>query len=110
MHFIVQMFEETVDCFTVTLVEAAEIRKGEHGTQSGQAFFFQMIPNGIAGKEKNRFGVGDDMMYIVRIKILKDGHNDGSISDGCHISNAPTGVVFADNSYFIAPAQAAMFE
>ncbi|EEF91459.1 hypothetical protein HMPREF2531_05107 [Bacteroides intestinalis] len=110
MHFFIQVFEETIDCFTVALMQATEIGKGEYGTQSGQAFFFQMFPDGIARKEENRLGVVDDMMYIIRIKILKNGNNDSSVSDGGHISDAPTGIVLTDNSNFVAPAQAAMFE
>lgn len=52
----------------------------------------------------------DDVVHIIGIEILQDGHYDAAVGDGGHICNAPAGVVFADNRYFVAAAQAAMLE
>ena len=52
----------------------------------------------------------DDVVDIIRVEILQDRYNDGSISDGSHIGDAPTCIVLADDSYFVASSQAAMFE
>ena len=44
-----------------------------------------------------RFGMIDDMMNVIRRKILKDRDNDRSVCDRCHIGDAPMSVIFADN-------------
>ena len=36
--------------------------------------------------------------------------DDGSVGDGCHVGDAPVGIIFADNGYFISSTQAAVFE
>lgn len=56
-------------------------------------FLLQILPNAVAGEQKYRFGMIDDMMNIVGGKVLKDGNNDCSIRDGCHIGDAPVSVV-----------------
>ena len=109
-HFIAQMFEETLDSLSVTLIQAAEIIEREYSAQAGKPFFFQMLPNGIAGKEEYRFGMINDVMYIIGVEILQDRNYDTAISDNRHISDAPAGIILADNRYLIAAAQAAMLE
>ena len=52
----------------------------------------------------------DDVVYVARIEILKDGNNNGPISNCGHVSNAPTGIVFSDNRNFVTTSQATMFE
>lgn len=75
-----------------------------------EPFFFQMFPNAVAGEKEDRFRMVDDVVHIIGIEILQDGHYDAAVGDGGHICNAPAGVVFADNRYFVAAAQAAMLE
>lgn len=69
-HFIVQMFEETLNGFSVALVQAAEVVEREHAAQSGKPLFLQMLPNGIAGEEEYRFGMVNDVVHIVGVEIL----------------------------------------
>ena len=71
---------------------------------------FQMFPNAVAGEKEDGFRMVDDVVHIIGIEILQDGHYDAAVGDGGHICNAPAGVVFADNRYFVAAAQAAMLE
>lgn len=78
--------------------------------QPGEPFFFQMFPNAVAGEKEDGFRMVDDVVHIIGIEILQDGHYDAAVGDGGHICNAPAGVVFADNRYFVAAAQAAMLE
>ena len=65
------MLEETLDSLSVTLIQAAEIVEREYSAQAGKPFFFQMLPNGIAGKEEYRFGMINDVMYIIGVEILQ---------------------------------------
>ena len=62
VHLLIDMFKEPIDGFAIALVQAAEVGKGKHGTQSGKTFFFQVFPNGIAGEEEYGFGVVDDVV------------------------------------------------
>ncbi len=110
MHLLIYMFQETVDGFPVALVQAAEIGEGKHGTQSGETFFFQLLPDGIAGEEEYGFGVVDNMVYVVWVEILEYRDYDGTIRDCGHVGNAPAGVILAYDGYFVAAAQAAVFE
>ena len=104
------MFEETLDSLSVTLVQTAKIVEREHTAQSGKPFFFQMLPDGITGEEEYRFGMIDDVMYIIGVEILQNRNHDAAIGDNRHISDAPTGIILADNRYLIAAAQAAILE
>ena len=52
----------------------------------------------------------DDMMNIIRGKILKDRDNDSAIGDCCHVGDAPMRIILADNRYFVPSAKTTMFE
>ena len=104
------MFDEALDGFSVALVQTAEVGQRKYAPQPREAFFFQVLPNGVAGEEEYGFGMIDDVMYIIRVEILQDGDHDATISDGSHIGDAPAGIVLADNGYFVAAAQLAMFK
>ena len=52
----------------------------------------------------------DDVMYIIGVEILQNRNHDAAIGDNRHISDAPTGIILADNRYLIAAAQAAILE
>ena len=104
VHLLIDMFKEPIDGFAIALVQAAEVGKGKHGTQSGKTFFFQVFPNGIAGEEEYGFGVVDDVVYVVRIEILEYGDYDGTIRDCGHVGDAPAGVVFAYDGDFVTAA------
>ena len=104
------MFEETLDGFSVALVQAAEVVEREHAAQSGKPLFLQMLPNGIAGEEERRFGVVYDMMDIIGVEVLQNGDYDTAVGDGGHIGDAPAGIVLADDGYLVAAAQLAVLE
>ncbi len=62
-------------------------------------------------KRKTDSGMVDDVMYIIGVEILQNrNHDAAAIGDNRHISDAPTGIILADNRYFVAAAQAAMLE
>ena len=110
VHFIIEVYQKLLNSFSVPLIEAAEVGERKNSAQSGQLFFFQAFPDAVTGKEENGLGMVDDMMHIVGRKVLQDRDDDGSVGDGCHVGDAPVGIIFADNGYFISSAQAAVFE
>ena len=51
-----------------------------------------------------------DVVYIVGIEVLQDGHHDAAVGDGCHVGDAPACVVLADDGYLVTPPQLAVLE
>ena len=85
-------------------MQATEIGKREHTAYLFYLILFQRIPDTVADEQEDRFGMIDNMMYVVRVEILQDGHYDCTIRNSRHIDNTPAGTVFTDQSDFISPA------
>ena len=49
-------------------------------------------------------------MYIIRIKVLKNRHDNRPISNNRHISDAPTGAVFTDQRDLVSTTDLALME
>ena len=96
--------------FPISLVEATIIVEGNNTPHLIEFLHLDMLPRQTAGKKQHGIGMVYDVVHIIGIEILQDGHYDAAVGDGGHICNAPAGVVFADNRYFVAAAQAAMLE
>ena len=45
----------------------------------GHGFCFKSRPYHVAGKEKARVGVVDDIVYLLGFELMEDGDNDGAI-------------------------------
>ena len=85
-------------------MQATEIGKREYTAYLFYLILFQWIPDTVADEQEDRFGMIDNMMYVVRIEILQDGDYDCTIRNSRHIDNTPAGTVFTDQSDFISPA------
>ena len=71
---------------------------------------FEVLPHAVGNEKYQRVAVVDDMQRILRIKILKNGHNHGSVGEGGHVCHYPRDGVFAEQGYFVTLPYAALLE
>ena len=65
----IEFFQELLNILSVTLMQTSEVRQWEYASDFTDFLFFQSIPNPVTHKQKDRFGMIDDMMHIIRIEI-----------------------------------------
>ena len=94
----------------VALHEAREVLQRDGGTHLGQLLHLDILPDVFAHKEHHRIGVVDNVVYIVRIELLQNGYQYGTIGNRSHEGDAPVGGIFPHESDFVAPSDLAMAE
>ena len=51
-----------------------------------------------------------NVMHIIGIEILQNRNHNRSVSDGCHVGNAPARIILSYDSDLLAAPDAAIFE
>ena len=90
--------------------EQGEVRQEDDSLQAGHTGFVEILPHLIAGEEHTRFGMVDNVMDVVRLEFMQDGHGDSTISYHSEESDHPVGAVTSADGYLVARTYAALFE
>ena len=109
-HLIIHAEQKLLDGFAVALMQAAEVSEREDTADLFDLVLFQIIPDAVADEKENRFGMVDNMMDIIRIKVLKNRHDDGSVRDRGHENHAPMHGIFSDQCNAVAFSDLAFLE
>lgn len=86
-------------------VKGMKIAQRKYASYSGQLFFFQIFPDGIAGKQWKTDSNDWRWWTSLGVKSCRMG-TMMPVGDGCHIGDAMS-VVFADHRNLVASAQTA---
>lgn len=98
------------DVLTVALVETAVIFERDGASHLIDFLHLDMLPGKTSRKKQHRIGVVDDVMHVVGIEVLQDGHDNCSIGNRGKKGHHPARGITADEGYLVAAAYLAMAE
>ena len=90
--------------------QQGEVRHHEDTFEQRHGAFVEIFPHLVAYKKKLGLGVVDDVMHIVRLEFVKNGHDDRTIRQGSEESDSPMRTVTSADGDFIAFSDAARFK
>ena len=94
----------------VARYQQGEVRHHEDTFQQRHGAFVEVFPHLVADKKKLGFGVVDDVVHIVRLELVKNGHDDCTIRQGSEESDSPVRTVTSADGDFITFLNAARFK
>ena len=94
----------------VARYQQGEVRHHEDTFEQRHGAFVEIFPHLVADKKKLGLGVVDDVMHIVRLEFVKNGHDDRTIRQGSEESDSPMRTVTSADGDFIAFSDAARFK
>ena len=94
----------------VARYQQGEVGHHEDAFQQRHGAFIEVFPYLVAYEKELGFGVVHDVVHIVGLELVKNGHNDCAIRQRGEESHSPVRTVTAADSDFIAFLDAARFK
>ncbi|EJX10502.1 hypothetical protein EVA_01128 [gut metagenome] len=86
------------------VVEQDDAFEQRHG------LFVEVLPHAVAHKEQFGFGMVDNVVDVVRLEFVQDGHDDGPVGQCGQEGDCPVGTVASADGYFVSRLDACAFQ
>lgn len=78
--------------------------------KAGMRFSFRFFPYLVAHEQQACLAVVDDVVYIIRLELVQDGHDDGAVGNGGQERHAPVSAVASTQGDFVSGPDIGRFE
>ena len=83
-------------------VHEREVLHANDALQGRHAVLVQVFPYLVAHEQQACLAVVDDVVYIIRLELVQDGHDDGAVGNGGQKRHAPVSAVASAQGDFVA--------
>ena len=91
-------------------VHEREVLHANDALQGRHAVLVQVFPHLVAHEQQACFAVVDDVVHIIRLELVQDGHDDGAVGNGGQKRHAPVSAVASAQGDFVAGPDIGRFE
>ena len=91
-------------------VHEREVLHANDALQGRHTVLVQVFPHLVAHEQQACFAVVDDVVHIIRLELVQDGHDDGAVGNGGQKRHAPVSAVASAQGDFVAGPDIGRFE
>lgn len=91
-------------------VHEREVLHANDALQGRHAVLVQVFPYLVAHEQQACLAVVDDVVYIIRLELVQDGHDDGAVGNGGQERHAPVSAVASTQGDFVSGPDIGRFE
>lgn len=98
------------ESFFGAAVHEREVLHANDALQGRHAVLVQVFPYLVAHEQQACLAVVDDVVYIIRLELVQDGHDDGAVGNGGQERHAPVSAVASTQGDFVSGPDIGRFE
>ena len=83
-------------------VHEREVLHANDALQGRHAVLVQVFPHLVAHEQQACFAVADDVVHLIRLELVQDGHDDGAVGNGGQKRHAPVSAVASAQGDFVS--------